>query len=160
MIVRTGKITPFLWFDGHAEEAARFYVSLFKNSKLTNVSRLGEPGPPGPGRATLVSFELEGQPLVALNGGPTYRLTPAFSLYVGCESQDEVDHYWGRLADGGKEMQCGWVEDRFGLSWQIVPNALLKLLGDSDKAKAARVMQAMLRMKKLVIADLERAAAG
>jgi predicted 3-demethylubiquinone-9 3-methyltransferase (glyoxalase superfamily) len=146
------KITPFLWFDTQAEPAARFYASIFKNSKILNVT----PGPNG--SAMVVNFQVEGQELIALNGGPQYRLNEAFSLVVNCNTQEEVDHYWSKLtADGGTESQCGWLKDRFGVSWQIVPVQLGKLLGDKDAQRAGRVMQAMLQMKKLDIATLERA---
>jgi len=146
------KITPFLWFDNKAEDAARFYTSVFKNSKILKVS----PGPNG--SAMVVNFQIEGQELIALNGGPQYRFSDAFSLVVSCNTQEEVDYYWGKLtADGGAESQCGWLKDKFGFSWQIVPVQLGKLLGDKDPQRAGRVMQAMLKMKKLDIATLERA---
>ncbi|MGE5800652.1 MAG: VOC family protein [Gemmatimonadota bacterium] len=146
------KITPFLWFDDQAEPAARFYTSIFKNSKILNVT----PGPNG--SAMVVNFQVEGQELIALNGGPTHRLNEAFSLVVNCNTQEEVDHYWTKLtADGGAESMCGWLKDKFGLSWQIVPVQLGKLLSDKDAQRAGRVMQAMLQMKKLDIATLERA---
>jgi len=146
------KITPFLWFDNQAEPAARFYTSVFKNSKILNVT----PGPNG--AAMVVNFQVEGQELIALNGGPQHQLNEAFSLVVNCTTQEEVDHYWTRLtADGGTESMCGWLKDKFGLSWQIVPVQLPKLLGDKDAQRAGRVVQAMLQMKKLDIATLERA---
>jgi predicted 3-demethylubiquinone-9 3-methyltransferase (glyoxalase superfamily) len=146
------KITPFLWFDNQAEAAARFYTSVFKNSKILNVS----PGPNG--SAMVVNFQIEGQELIALNGGPQFQFSEAFSLVVNCNTQQEVDYYWGKLtADGGAESQCGWLKDKFGFSWQIVPVQLGKLLSDKDPQRAGRVMQAMLRMKKLEIATLERA---
>lgn len=148
------KITPFLWFDGQAEEAMHFYVSIFRNSRVVAVT----PGPDG--RALSVSFELEGQPFHALNGGPHFTFTPAISLFVSCESQQEVDDLWEKLSDGGSQEPCGWLRDRYGLSWQIIPTALGRLMGDPDRAKAARVMNAMLQMKKIEIAGLERAAAG
>jgi predicted 3-demethylubiquinone-9 3-methyltransferase (glyoxalase superfamily) len=146
------KITPFLWFDGQAEAAARFYTSVFEDSKILQTT----PGPNG--AAMVVSFRIEGQELIALNGGPQHRLTEAFSLVVNCNTQQEVDDYWGKLtADGGEESMCGWLKDKFGVSWQIVPVQLPKLLGDKDPQRAGRVMQAMLKMKKLDIAALERA---
>lgn len=151
-------ITPCLWFDDNAEEAVNFYLSVFKNSKVLNTSRFGEGGPRPAGMVMVVNFELNGQPFIALNGGPEFRFTEATSFYVSCASQDEVDWYWNRLAaDGGEEGQCGWLKDRFGLSWQIVPTALGELLGDPDPVKARRVMQAMLQMRKLDIAGLQRA---
>ena len=155
------KVTPFLWFDDQAEQAAELYVSLIPNSKITSVSRYGEAGPGEKGKAMTVSFDLDGLPVTALNGGPTFPFTEAFSFSVACEDQAEVDRYWKALtADGGQESQCGWLKDRFGLSWQIVPKALPRLLGDQDRGRANRAMKAMLKMKKLVVADLEAAAAG
>ena len=148
------KITPFLWFDGKAEEAMHFYVSVFRNSKAVSVM----PGPDG--KAMSVSFELEGQPFHALNGGPDFKFTPAISLFVSCETQAEVDELWERLSEGGRKDQCGWLQDRYGLSWQIIPTALGRLLGDPDRARAGRAMNAMLQMKKIDIAGLELAAAG
>ncbi|MGH9482076.1 MAG: VOC family protein [Terriglobales bacterium] len=152
------KITPFLWFDGQAEAAARLYTSLFKNSGIVNVNRNGESGPGPKGSAMSVVFRLEGQEFIALNGGPMYRFTPAISFLVNCQTQAEVDELWDKLSAGGATQQCGWLQDRFGLSWQIVPSILGKLLGDKDTAKAQRVMRAMLGMVKLDIAGLERAA--
>ena len=155
------KITPFLWFDGKAEEAANFYVSILKNSKIKSVTRYGDAGPGPKGQAMTVSFQLEGQDFVALNGGPQYTFTPAVSFVVNCETQREVDELWDRLsADGGKPGRCGWLEDKHGLSWQIVPTVLPKLLGDKDPAKSQRVMQAMLQMDKIDIPKLEAAYAG
>jgi predicted 3-demethylubiquinone-9 3-methyltransferase (glyoxalase superfamily) len=148
------KITPFLWFDGQAEEAMQFYVSVFPKSKVLSVM----PGPDG--KAMSVSFELEGQPFHALNGGPDFKFTPAISLFVSCETQAEVDELWERLSEGGRKDQCGWLQDRYGLSWQIIPTALGRLLGDPDRARAGRAMNAMLQMKKIDVAGLERAAAG
>ena len=148
------RITPFLWFDGQAEEAMRFYVSIFRNSKVLGVM----PGPDG--RAMSVSFELEGQPFHALNCGPQFTFTPAISLFVSCETQTEVDELWDKLSEGGAKERCGWLRDRYGLSWQIIPTALGRLMGDPDRARAGRVMNAMLRMDKLDIAALERAAAA
>ena len=154
------KITPFLWFDGKAEEAMNFYTSIFKNSKVGNVSRYGEAGPGPKGSVMVASFELDGLHFTALNGGPRFKFTEAISLYVNCDSQEEVDHYWNKLSEGGQIQQCGWLKDKFGVSWQIIPSALPKLMGDPDRAKANRVMQAMLQMKKIDIAKLQQAAAG
>jgi predicted 3-demethylubiquinone-9 3-methyltransferase (glyoxalase superfamily) len=155
------KISPFLWFDSQAEEAAKFYTSIFRNSKLGKMTRYGEGGPGPAGSVLTASFELEGMEFTALNGGPMYKFTEAVSFVVNCETQEEVDHYWEKLtADGGKEVQCGWLKDKFGLSWQIVPTALPRLLSDPDPAKANRVVQAMLQMVKLDIAKLEQAARG
>ena len=153
------KITPFLWFDTEAEAAANLYVSVFPNSKVTSVSRYGEAGPGPAGSAMTVQIELDGLPVTLLNGGPTFKPTEAFSFSVSCEDQAEVDCYWAALtADGGAESQCGWLKDRFGFSWQIVPRALPELLGQPDRAKARRAMEAMLKMKKLDIAKLREAA--
>jgi predicted 3-demethylubiquinone-9 3-methyltransferase (glyoxalase superfamily) len=146
------KITTFLWFDGKAEEAADFYVSIFKNSKV-----LSTMGPKG--NAMGVTFQLEGQEFIGLNGGPKYKFTPAISLFVSCETQAEVDELWGKLSDGHYE-QCGWLQDKYGLSWQIIPTTLGKLLGDKDRVKADRAMQAMLQMKKIDIAKLKQAFDG
>jgi predicted 3-demethylubiquinone-9 3-methyltransferase (glyoxalase superfamily) len=151
------KITPCLWFDDNAEEAVNFYVSIFKNSEITNVSRFPE-GAPGPvGKVMTMSFKLDGQEFMALNGGPAFNFTEAISLFVNCETQAEVDAYWYQLSAGGEESQCGWLKDRFGLSWQIVPNELGELLGDPDPGKSQRVMQAMLQMRKLDIDALRKA---
>jgi len=152
------KITPFLWFDTRAEEAAQFYTSVFPNSKVGHVSHYGEAGPGTPGSVMTVDFELDGLRFTALNGGPEFTFTEAISFQVSCETQDDVDHYWSALSAGGEEGPCGWLKDRFGLSWQIVPTALPRLLGDPDRAKAERAMTAMLKMRKLDIAELERAA--
>jgi predicted 3-demethylubiquinone-9 3-methyltransferase (glyoxalase superfamily) len=153
------KITPFLWFDSNAEEAANLYVSIFKDSKILEVARYGDSGPGPKGSVMTVKFQLEGQQFVALNGGPHFKLNEAFSLMVDCESQQEVDDLWTRLtAGGGAPSQCGWLKDRFGLSWQIVPGILPKLLMDKDPGKSSRVMQAMLRMTKIDIATLKQAA--
>jgi len=154
------KITPFLWFDTQAEEAVNYYVSIFKNSKAGNVSRYGEAGPGTPGSVLTASFELEGLEFAALNGGPNFKFTEAISFYVNCESQEEVDYFWGKLSEGGEISQCGWLKDKFGLSWQIIPSALPKLLGDPDREKANRVMQAMLQMQKIEIAKLQQAYEG
>jgi predicted 3-demethylubiquinone-9 3-methyltransferase (glyoxalase superfamily) len=154
------KITPFLWFDNQAEEAMDFYTSIFKNSKVGNVSRYGEGGPGPKGSVMVASFELDGMPFTALNGGPHFKFTEAVSFYVNCDSQEEVDYYWDKLSSGGSMSQCGWLKDKFGLSWQIIPSALPKLLSDPDRQKANRVMQAMLQMKKIDVAALQKAAAG
>jgi predicted 3-demethylubiquinone-9 3-methyltransferase (glyoxalase superfamily) len=151
------KITPFLWFDGKAEEAANFYVSLFKNSKVGRVTRYGEGGPGPKGTVMSVTFQLEGQEFFALNGGPQFKFTPAISFFVNCEAQPEIDELWEKLSEGGRKDRCGWLQDKFGLSWQIVPSILGKLLGDKDAEKAKRVMQAMLQMDKLDIARLQQA---
>jgi len=154
------KITPFLWFDGNAEEAALFYTSIFKNSKILNVSRYGDAGPGTKGAVMVVSFQLEGQQFTALNGGPQFKFSEAFSFVVNCETQREIDEYWTKLTSGGgRESECGWLKDKFGFSWQIVPAALGKLMS-GDPKKANRVMQAVLQMKKLDIATLEEAAEG
>jgi predicted 3-demethylubiquinone-9 3-methyltransferase (glyoxalase superfamily) len=163
----TQKITTYLWFDNQAEEAAALFVDVFKarpgtaarESKVVDVTRYAEAGPGEPGTAMVVTFELEGQRFIALNGGPHHRFTEAISLFVSCESQDEVDHFWNALtSDGGEESQCGWLKDRFGLSWQIIPDRLMELLGDPDPGRSQRAMQAMLQMQKIEVAELERAA--
>jgi predicted 3-demethylubiquinone-9 3-methyltransferase (glyoxalase superfamily) len=151
------KITPFLWFDGNAEEAMRFYVSIFKNSKVGRVTRYGEAGPGPKGTVMSATFELEGQEFYALNGGPQYKFTPAISFFVSCETQKEVDDLWAKLSAGGREDRCGWLQDKYGLSWQIVPSILGKMLADKDPARAKRVMEAMLRMVKLDIKGLQEA---
>jgi predicted 3-demethylubiquinone-9 3-methyltransferase (glyoxalase superfamily) len=152
------KITPFLWFDTHAEEAARFYASIFPDSRILNTARYGDAGPGPKGSVMTVEFQLDGQRMIALNGGPVFRFTEAISLVVDCKDQKEVDHYWSRLLQGGQESMCGWLKDRYGLSWQIVPAVLGRLLSDPDAKKAKRVMEAMLKMKKIDIAALEAAA--
>jgi predicted 3-demethylubiquinone-9 3-methyltransferase (glyoxalase superfamily) len=154
------KITQFLWFDSQAEEAANFYVSIFKNSKILAIARYGKSGPGPEGSAMTVEFQLDGQRFVALNGGPHFKFTEAISFVIGCETQQEVDEYWEKLSEGGEESVCGWLKDKYGLSWQIVPSVMSKLLGDKDAEKANRVMGAMLKMKKIVIADLEQAYEG
>ena len=160
------KITPFLWFNDNAEEAVQFYVSIFKNSKLVNVTRYDAAAAKASGRpegsVMTAAFELEGQPFAALNGGPVFKFTEAISFVVNCETQEEVDYYWNKLSEGGDEkaQQCGWLKDKFGVSWQIVPTALNELLGDPDHARAQRAMQAMLQMKKLDINALRKAAEG
>jgi len=151
------RITPFLWFNTEAEAAARFYVSVFKNSKILSISRYGEAGPGPAGSVMTLEFELDGEKFVALNGGPRYTFSHAVSFVVNCETQEEVDHYWTRLTEGGKEIQCGWLTDKYGLSWQIVPTMLLELLKSGDPEKRNRVTQAMLKMVKLDIETLERA---
>jgi predicted 3-demethylubiquinone-9 3-methyltransferase (glyoxalase superfamily) len=151
------KITPFLWFDDKAEEAANFYVSIFKNSKVGRVTRYGE-GAPGPkGKVMSVTFELDGQEFYALNGGPMFSFTPAISFFVNCETQQEVDNLWGKLSAGGEESRCGWLKDKYGLSWQIIPVALGKMLQDKDREKAKRVMDAMMQMGKIDINRLQQA---
>jgi predicted 3-demethylubiquinone-9 3-methyltransferase (glyoxalase superfamily) len=155
------KITPFLWFDSNAEEALNFYAAVFKDSKIMNVSRYPEGGPGPAGSVMVGTMELAGQKFMAMNGGPHFKFNEAISFVVNCEDQQEVDYYWQKLtADGGKEVQCGWLKDKFGLSWQITPTVLTKLLGDPDKAKSKRVFQAMMKMVKIDIAELERAADG
>jgi len=152
------KITPFLWFDNNAEEALDFYTSIFKNSKIVNTNRYGKVGPGPEGTLMTATFQLEGQEFMVLNGGPIFKFTEAISLFVKCETQEEVDEFWEKLtAGGGQESQCGWLKDKFGLSWQIIPTTLGKLLGDKDPAKAGRVMQAMLQMKKIDIKKLQEA---
>ena len=150
------KITPCLWFDHQAEEAARFYTSLFKNSRIDAVTRYGEAGPGPKGGVMTVAFELDGQKFMALNGGPLFKFTEAVSFVVNCENQQEVDEMWDKLSSGGEE-QCGWVKDKYGLSWQIVPTVLLEMMQDEDAGRKERVMRAMLQMKKLDVAGLEAA---
>jgi predicted 3-demethylubiquinone-9 3-methyltransferase (glyoxalase superfamily) len=147
------KITPFLWFDGNAEEAMNDYVSIFKNARVLNVSRVN-------GKVMSVTFELEGQRFMGLNGGPQFKFTEAISLFVNCETQAEVDELWEKLSQGGAKGRCGWLKDKYGLSWQIIPAALVKLMGDPDPEKSQAVMQAMLKMNKIVIEDLQRAYDG
>ena len=151
------KITPFLWFDGNAEEAARFYVSVFKNSNIVTTARYGDAGPGPEGSVMTVVFSLDGQEFIGLNGGPHFKFTEAVSFSIDCNTQEEVDYYWDRLSAGGEPSQCGWLKDRFGLSWQVNPGVLGEMLGDPDPAKAKRVMEAMLKMKKIDIAALKRA---
>ncbi len=153
-----GKIRPFLWFDNQAEEAMNFYLSVFKNAKAGSVNRVG--GPSQNGEVALVTFELEGQEFQAINGGPHFTFSPAISFSVDCETQEEVDELWGKLSDGGEIMQCGWVTDKFGVTWQLVPTILIPMLHDQDPAKCQRVMTAMLQMKKLDIAALKKAYEG
>jgi len=155
------KITPFLWFDTQSEQAAEFYTSIFKNSKILHVSRYGDAGPGPKGAVMVVNFQLAGQEFTALNGGPQFKFSEAFSFVVNCANQQEVDEYWSKLtADGGRESMCGWLKDKFGFSWQIVPTELGQLLRDKDPKQANRVMQALLQMKKLDLAKLKAAAAG
>ncbi len=151
------KITPFLWFDNQAEEAANYYVGIFKNSRIINVARYGLEGPGVDGSVMTVDFQLDGQEFVALNGGPYFKFTEAVSFVVNCETQAEVDEMWTKLSAGGQEVQCGWLKDRYGLSWQVVPTLLGQLLSDPDPAKAQRVMKAMLKMVKIDTAVLLRA---
>jgi predicted 3-demethylubiquinone-9 3-methyltransferase (glyoxalase superfamily) len=153
------KITPFLWFDGNAEEAANFYISIFKNSKMGKISRYGDAGPGPKGSAMSVTFQIEGQEFFALNGGPQFKFTPAISFFVNCETQQEVDELWDKLSAGGRTDRCGWLQDKFGLSWQIIPTVLGQLLGDKDPQRAKRAMQAMLQMTKIDIKKLQQAAA-
>ena len=152
------RITPFLWFNDNAEEAMNFYLSIFNDSKCVSVSRYGEAGPGPKGSVMTAAFQLAGQNFIALNGGPRYTFTPAVSFVVNCETQQEVDNFWEKLSAGGREDQCGWLQDKYGLSWQIVPTTLIQMLQDKDAARAKRVMQAMLQMKKIDIAQLKRAA--
>ncbi|MCU1530703.1 MAG: hypothetical protein JWO49_274 [Arthrobacter sp.] len=156
----TEKITTCLWFDSQAEEAAEFYVSVFEESKVLNVARYGEGGPGSAGQAITVQFQIEGRTFTALNGGPAFPFTEAVSFVIDCHSQEEVDRYWAALTDGGSEGQCGWLKDRFGVSWQIVPSVLGQLLGGPDSEGARRAMQAMLGMRKLDVAALEKAYYG
>ncbi|WP_322766796.1 VOC family protein [Frankia sp. Cr1] len=152
------KITPWLWFDTQGEEAAEFYTSIFPNSKILDVTRYGQAGPRPEGTVMTVTFMLDGQEYVALNGGPEFTFSEAISLQVSCGSQGEVDEYWSRLSDGGQEGSCGWLKDRYGLSWQIIPAALGEVLGDPDSGRSQRAMRAMLAMKKIDVEELRRAA--
>jgi predicted 3-demethylubiquinone-9 3-methyltransferase (glyoxalase superfamily) len=154
------KITPFLWFDDNAEEAVKFYTSVFKNSKVGDISRYGDAGPGPKGSVMVITFELDGQEFMALNGGPQFKFTEAISLVVNCKDQKEVDEYWDKLSEGGQKVQCGWLKDKFGLSWQVVPTILGELMRDKDPAKRERVMKAMLQMVKLDVDGLKRAAEG
>jgi predicted 3-demethylubiquinone-9 3-methyltransferase (glyoxalase superfamily) len=154
------KITPFLWFDNNAEEAANFYVSVFKNGKIVNVARYNEAGPGPKGSVMTVEFELNGLEFIALNAGPTFKFTEAISFVVNCETQEEVDYYWERLSENGEKSHCGWLKDKFGLSWQVTPTILGKLMADKDPGKAKRVMETMLQMDKLDIEPLQRAYEG
>ncbi len=154
------KITPFLWFDTQAEEAMNFYVAIFKNSKIGRVTRYGDAGPGPKGAVMSATFVLDGQEFMALNGGPLFAFTPAISFLVDCNSQEEVDDLWEKLSAGGKPERCGWLKDKFGLSWQIIPSALGEMLNDKDPKKSRRVMQAMLQMNKIDIEGLQRAYSG
>ena len=154
------KITPFLWFNDNAEEAMSFYISIFKNSKVLNVARYGEAGPGPNGTVMTATFQLDGQEFVALNGGPHFKFTEAISFVVYCETQEEVDEFWEKLSEGGEKSRCGWLKDKYGLSWQIVPTVLAELYQDKDAEKTKRVMQAMLKMDKLDIKTLKQAYQG
>ena len=158
-IAHAQKLTPCLWFDTEGEDAANFYTSVFPNSRIVDVVRFGEAGPGPAGTVMVVTFDLDGQRFIALNGGPQFAFSEAVSFQISCETQEEVDHFWNELSKGGEEGRCGWLKDRFGLSWQVVPTALPRLLGNSDPATSQRVMQAMLKMQKIEIAELEQAAA-
>jgi predicted 3-demethylubiquinone-9 3-methyltransferase (glyoxalase superfamily) len=154
------KIIPFLWFNNQAEEAVKFYTSIFKNSRIVNTSRYGDAGPGPKGSVMVMQFTLDGQEFTALNGGPEFNFTEAISFYVSCSTQEEVDHFWEKLSQGGEKGQCGWLKDKFGVSWQIVPTILGQLMSDPDAGKAERVTRAMLKIKKLDIAELQRASQG
>jgi predicted 3-demethylubiquinone-9 3-methyltransferase (glyoxalase superfamily) len=154
------KIRPFLWFDNNAEEAVKFYTSIFKNSKIGDIRRYGDAGPGPKGSVMSATFQIEGQEFMALNGGPHFKFTPAISFFVNCETQAEVDELWEKLLAGGETMQCGWLKDKFGISWQIIPKALGELLGDKDPQKSQRVMKAMMKMIKIDVAELKRAYEG
>jgi predicted 3-demethylubiquinone-9 3-methyltransferase (glyoxalase superfamily) len=151
------KISPFLWFDTQAEEAARFYISIFPNSSITATTHYGDSGPGPKGSVMTVGFVLDGQEFVGLNGGPNFKFTEAVSFVVNCETQDEVDRYWAKLTEGGQEIECGWLKDKYGLCWQIVPVTFMKMVQDPDPDRVERVMKAMMQMKKLDIATLEAA---
>lgn len=151
------KITPFLWFDGKAEEAMNFYVSIFKNSKAGSVTRYGESGPGAKGTVMSATFQLDGQEFFALNGGPQFTFSPAISFFVNCETQQEVDELWEKLSEGGEKLQCGWLRDKYGLTWQIIPSVLGKMLQDKDAGKAGRVMKAMMQMGKIDTKRLQQA---
>jgi predicted 3-demethylubiquinone-9 3-methyltransferase (glyoxalase superfamily) len=155
-----GKLTPCLWFDTQAEEAANFYTSVFPRSRIVGVSRYGKAGPRPEGMVMTVDFELDGQPFVALNGGPEFTFNEAISFQMSCETQGEVDEFWSRLSEGGEEGPCGWLKDRYGVSWQIIPTRLMELVSDPDPERSQRAMTAMLGMKKIDVATLEQAAAG
>jgi predicted 3-demethylubiquinone-9 3-methyltransferase (glyoxalase superfamily) len=154
---RKYKCKPYLWFDNQAEEAANYYVPIFKNSKIVNIARYGEAGPGPAGTVLTVAFKLEGQDFVALNGGPQFTFSPAISFFVNCETQEEVDELWGKLSEGGATEQCGWLKDKYGVSWQIIPTVLIEMLNDPDPEKSQRVMQAMLQMDKIDIDGLKQA---
>jgi predicted 3-demethylubiquinone-9 3-methyltransferase (glyoxalase superfamily) len=154
------KITPFLWFDNNAEEAANFYVSIFENSKILNVARYGDAGPGPKGSVMIVDFEIGGEKFIALNGGPQFKFTEAVSFVVNCETQEEIDYFWEKLSAGGEKVECGWVKDKYGLSWQVVPTILGELMGGNEPERSNRVMQAILQMQKLEIEPLKRAYEG
>jgi predicted 3-demethylubiquinone-9 3-methyltransferase (glyoxalase superfamily) len=154
------KITPFLWFDDQAEDAANFYVSVFMNSRIVGITRYGAAGPRPAGTVMTVAFELDGQEFTALNGGPHFTINEAISFVVNCDTQEEVDDMWQKLTDGGKEVECGWLTDRYGVSWQVVPTALKNMLADPDPEKSKRVMQALMQMKKLDVGVLKKAYDG
>jgi len=154
------KITPFLWFDNNAEEAVNFYTSIFKNSRIGSVTRYGEAGNGPMGTVMTATFEINGQEFIALNGGPLFKFTEAISLFVNCETQEEVDELWDKLSAGGKKDRCGWLKDKFGLSWQIIPTVLMKFISDPNPEKSKAVTQAMLKMDKIIIADLQKAYDG
>jgi predicted 3-demethylubiquinone-9 3-methyltransferase (glyoxalase superfamily) len=154
------KITPFLWFNGNAEDAANFYTSVFKDSKILNIARYGDAGPGPKGTVMLVTFQIEGQEFMALNGGPQYTISPAISFFVNCETQAELDELWDKLSAGGAEVQCGWLRDQFGVSWQIVPRVFMEFMGDKDPVKSQRVFKAMMQMTKMDIEGLKRAYRG
>ncbi|MGE5306940.1 MAG: VOC family protein [Alphaproteobacteria bacterium] len=154
------KITPFLWFDGKAEEAVSFYVSIFKNSKVVNIMRCGDAGPGPKGTVMSATFQLDGQSFMALNGGPLFTFSPAISFFVSCETQEEVDELWEKLSEGGEKQRCGWLKDKYGVSWQIIPTALGEMLQDKDAEKSSNVMRAMLQMDKIDIDILRRAYLG
>lgn len=154
------KITPFLWFDGKAEEAATFDVSIFKNSQMGTVNRYGDHGPGPKGTVMIATFNLDGQEFIALNGGPHFQFSPAISFVVNCETQEGVDHFWDKLSEGGAKKQCGWLQDKFGLSWQIVPTALGRLMSDPDREKTGRMMKALMQMNKIEIQKLQEAFDG
>ena len=154
------KITPFLWFDTQAEEAMNYYISIFKNSKVLGVSRYGEAGPGPKGSVMSATFELDGQRFMALNAGPIFKFNEAVSFYVDCKTQEEVDELWEKLSEGGEKSRCGWLKDKFGLWWQVIPSALGEMLNDKDPKKSKRVMQAMMKMDKIIIKDLQKAYDG
>lgn len=154
---QTQKITTFLWFDGNAEEAVNFYTSVFKNSKIRHIVRYGDSGPGPKGSVMIIDFELDGEQFTALNGGPEFKFNEAISLVVHCKTQEEVDYFWEKLSEGGEKVECGWLKDKFGLAWQIVPEVFLELLRNSDEEKRDRVMKAMMKMKKLDIKQLQQA---
>jgi predicted 3-demethylubiquinone-9 3-methyltransferase (glyoxalase superfamily) len=154
------KITPFLWFDGRAEQAANFYTSVFKNANITEIVRYGEAGPGPKGAVMMATFDLDGNTFIALNGGPEFQFSPATSFFILCDSQNEVDHFWEKLSEGGKPIQCGWLTDKFGVTWQVVPRILMEMLRDKDAARSQRVMKAMMQMIKLEIAPLKQAYDG